>query len=100
LPTAAKACCAKGRSSEGEEVGLVDDGHIVAEIGEVLRAGWWAELGTNYGRKSLGHVVQDLASAWALYQEPASCLPVDVRCGPAPLARLQGGLPAVVDALD
>jgi ornithine cyclodeaminase len=50
--------------------GLVDDGHIVAEIGEVL-------AGKVEGRrseeeitvyKSLGHVVQDLASAWALYR--------------------------------
>jgi ornithine cyclodeaminase len=53
-----------------KEAGLVDDGHIVAEIGEVL-------AGKVVGRrseqeitvyKSLGHVVQDLASAWALYQ--------------------------------
>jgi ornithine cyclodeaminase/alanine dehydrogenase-like protein (mu-crystallin family) len=49
---------------------LVDDGHIVAEIGQVL-------AGDSIGRssdaditayKSLGHVVQDLASAWALYR--------------------------------
>jgi len=49
--------------------GLIDDSHIVAEIGEVL-------AGQAPGRrtpeeitvyKSLGHVVQDLASAWALY---------------------------------
>ncbi|MFP5206777.1 MAG: ornithine cyclodeaminase family protein [Acidobacteriota bacterium] len=52
--------------------GLVDDRHIVAEIGEVL-------AGTAEGRrnaeeitvyKSLGHVVQDLAAAWALYTQP------------------------------
>jgi ornithine cyclodeaminase/alanine dehydrogenase-like protein (mu-crystallin family) len=50
--------------------GLVSDDHIVAEIGQVL-------AGEVEGRrsadeitvyKSLGHVVQDLASAWALYQ--------------------------------
>ena len=50
--------------------GLIGDEHIVAEIGEVL-------AGRVEGRrttrdvtvyKSLGHVVQDLASAWALYQ--------------------------------
>jgi ornithine cyclodeaminase/alanine dehydrogenase-like protein (mu-crystallin family) len=50
--------------------GLVDDEHIVAEIGQVL-------AGEVVGRraeeeitvyKSLGHVVQDLASAWALYE--------------------------------
>jgi ornithine cyclodeaminase/alanine dehydrogenase-like protein (mu-crystallin family) len=49
--------------------GLVDDTHIVAEIGQVL-------AGEVEGRrsddeitvyKSLGHVVQDLAAAWALY---------------------------------
>lgn len=49
--------------------GLIDDAHIVAEIGQVL-------AGDVIGRrsasditlyKSLGHVVQDLASAWALY---------------------------------
>ncbi|MFI4973829.1 MAG: ornithine cyclodeaminase family protein [Caulobacterales bacterium] len=49
--------------------GLIDDDHIVAEIGQVL-AGDVAgrrspEEITAY--KSLGHVVQDLASAWALY---------------------------------
>ena len=51
--------------------GLITDDHIVAEIGEVL-------AGDMEGRrspdeitvyKSLGHVVQDLASAWALYSE-------------------------------
>lgn len=49
--------------------GLIGDDHIVGEIGEVL-------TGKVEGRrsadeitiyKSLGHVVQDLASAWALY---------------------------------
>ena len=49
--------------------GLIGDEHIVAEIGEVL-------TGKVAGRrspeeitiyKSLGHIVQDLASAWALY---------------------------------
>ena len=56
--------------------GLVGDEHIVAEIGQVL-------AGDVVGRrtpdeitayKSLGHVVQDLASAWALYAEPPSVL--------------------------
>jgi ornithine cyclodeaminase len=51
--------------------GLVSDEHIVAEIGQVL-------AGEIEGRrsedeitvyKSLGHVVQDLASAWALYSQ-------------------------------
>jgi ornithine cyclodeaminase/alanine dehydrogenase-like protein (mu-crystallin family) len=53
------------------QAGLIDDSHIVAEIGQVL-------AGEIEGRrspeeitvyKSLGHVVQDLASAWALYSE-------------------------------
>jgi ornithine cyclodeaminase/alanine dehydrogenase-like protein (mu-crystallin family) len=52
--------------------GLITDDHIVAEIGEVL-------AGKIVGRrspeeitvyKSLGHIVQDLASAWALYTQP------------------------------
>jgi ornithine cyclodeaminase/alanine dehydrogenase-like protein (mu-crystallin family) len=54
--------------------GLVDDEHIVAEIGQVL-------AGEVEGRrsadeitvyKSLGHVVQDLATAWALYSRSKS----------------------------
>src|SRR5580700_2681640 len=65
----------EGVLSQGAEflrakaVGLVDDGHIVAEIGQVLAGDVEgrrsAEEITVY--KSLGHVVQDLASAWALY---------------------------------
>ena len=51
--------------------GLVDDSHIAGEIGELL-------AGRIEGRrseteitvyKSLGHVVQDLATAWALYAQ-------------------------------
>lgn len=51
--------------------GLVDDDHVVGEIGQVL-------AGQIEGRqspgqitvyKSLGHIVQDLASAWALYRD-------------------------------
>jgi ornithine cyclodeaminase len=54
--------------------GLIDDRHIVAEIGQVL-------AGEVEGRrsadeitvyKSLGHVVQDLATAWALYSQSES----------------------------
>ena len=49
--------------------GLIGDEHIVAEIGQVLageiEGRRSAEEVTVY--KSLGHVVQDLASAWALY---------------------------------
>jgi ornithine cyclodeaminase len=66
----------EGVLSQGAEflrakaAGLVGDDHIVAEIGQVL-------AGEVEGRraedeitvyKSLGHVVQDLASAWALYK--------------------------------
>ncbi len=57
-----------------KDAGLIGDEHIVAEIGQVL-------AGEVEGRrsareitvyKSLGHVVQDLASAWALYCQPES----------------------------
>ncbi|MGA9526719.1 MAG: ornithine cyclodeaminase family protein [Terriglobales bacterium] len=53
------------------QAGLIADDHIVAEIGQVLS-------GEIAGRqspdeitvyKSLGHIVQDLASAWALYSK-------------------------------
>ncbi len=51
--------------------GFVGDDHIVAEIGEVLAGNVEgrrsAEEITVY--KSLGHIVQDLASAWALYSK-------------------------------
>jgi ornithine cyclodeaminase/alanine dehydrogenase-like protein (mu-crystallin family) len=51
--------------------GLIGDDHIVAEIGEVLageiEGRRSAEEITVY--KSLGHVVQDLATAWALYSQ-------------------------------
>jgi ornithine cyclodeaminase len=55
-----------------KQAGLIDDTHILAEIGEVL-------AGTAEGRrsadeitiyKSLGHIVQDLAGAWWLYSQP------------------------------
>ncbi|HEY2001294.1 MAG TPA: ornithine cyclodeaminase family protein, partial [Acidobacteriaceae bacterium] len=54
-----------------KQAGLIDDHHILAEIGEVL-------AGKAEGRrspeevtiyKSVGHIVQDLASAWWLYSE-------------------------------
>jgi ornithine cyclodeaminase len=49
--------------------GLIGDDHIVGEIGQVLGGD---VIGRRDARevtayKSLGHVVQDLASAWALY---------------------------------
>lgn len=53
--------------------GLVDDTHVVGEIGQVLAGDLpgrtSAQAVTVY--KSLGHVVQDLASAQALLQQPA-----------------------------
>ena len=52
--------------------GLIGDDHIVAEIGQVLageiEGRRSAEEITVY--KSLGHIVQDLATAWALYSQP------------------------------
>jgi ornithine cyclodeaminase/alanine dehydrogenase-like protein (mu-crystallin family) len=54
-----------------KQAGLIGDEHVTGEIGQVL-------AGTIPGRqspdqitlyKSLGHVVQDLASAWYLYSE-------------------------------
>jgi ornithine cyclodeaminase/alanine dehydrogenase-like protein (mu-crystallin family) len=54
-----------------KKAGFIGDDHIVAEIGEVLagevKGRRSAEEITVY--KSLGHVVQDLASAWALYTQ-------------------------------
>jgi ornithine cyclodeaminase/alanine dehydrogenase-like protein (mu-crystallin family) len=51
--------------------GLIGDDHIAGEIGEVLAGGVEgrrsAEEITVY--KSLGHVVQDLATAWAIYKQ-------------------------------
>ncbi len=55
-----------------KEAGVIDDSHIVAEIGQVLAGDIAGRLSaddiTVY--KSLGHVVQDLACAWALYGGP------------------------------
>jgi ornithine cyclodeaminase len=59
-----------------KNAGLIGDEHIVAEIGQVLAG----EIEGRRSReeitvyKSLGHIVQDLASAWALYsgQESSS----------------------------
>jgi ornithine cyclodeaminase len=54
--------------------GLIGDDHIVAEIGQVLageiEGRRSAQEITAY--KSLGHVVQDLASAWAMYSQTES----------------------------
>jgi ornithine cyclodeaminase len=52
-----------------KEAGLIDDDHIVAEIGEILagKIEGRRSVGEITAYKSLGHIVQDLASAWALY---------------------------------
>ena len=56
---------------KAKEAGLIDERHVVGEIGQVF-------AGQLEGRqnpfqvtiyKSLGHVVQDLASAWALFKQ-------------------------------
>ena len=61
-----------GEFLRAKAAGLVGDDHIVGEIGQVL-------AGVIEGRrsaaeitvyKSLGHVVQDLSSAWALFHDP------------------------------
>lgn len=64
------SCLAAGAEFlHAKAAGLVDDSHIVAEIGEVF-------FGKVEGRrnadevtlyKSLGHIVQDLSTAWHLY---------------------------------
>ncbi|HEX6494809.1 MAG TPA: ornithine cyclodeaminase family protein [Acidobacteriaceae bacterium] len=60
-----------GEFLRAKQAGLISDNHIRAEIGQVL-------AGTAEGRtspeeitiyKSLGHIVQDLASAWWLYSQ-------------------------------
>lgn len=54
-----------------KQAGLIGDDHIVGEIGQVFAGAvegrQSADQITAY--KSLGHIVQDLASAWALYKE-------------------------------
>ncbi len=60
-----------GEFLHAKAAGLVDDAHVVGEIGEVLAgrlAGREADdQVTAY--KSLGHIVQDLACGWALYRD-------------------------------
>jgi ornithine cyclodeaminase len=59
-----------------KQAGLIDDTHLLAEIGQVLadkaEGRRSAEEITIY--KSLGHIVQDLASAWWLYTQPERSL--------------------------
>lgn len=56
---------------KAKEAGLIGDEHIVGEIGQVLAGDLPGRTkdGEITVYKSLGHVVQDLASAWAVYQE-------------------------------
>ena len=55
---------------KAKAAGLVDDSHVVGEIGQVLSGALEgrqsAEQVTAY--KSLGHIVQDLAAVQALYE--------------------------------
>ena len=57
---------------KAKEAGLIGDDHIVAEIGQVLGGDVpgrrTADEITAY--KSIGHIVQDLSTAWALYSGP------------------------------
>ena len=55
-----------------KKAGLIGDDHIVGEIGEVLagKVAGRRSPGEITAYKSLGHVVQDLATAWALYSQP------------------------------
>jgi len=56
---------------KARNAGLIGDGHIVAEIGEVLAGRVPGRRDENEitAYKSLGHIVQDLASAWVLYSQ-------------------------------
>ncbi|MBS0658725.1 MAG: ornithine cyclodeaminase family protein [Verrucomicrobia bacterium] len=53
-----------------KEAGLMDDAHLAGEIGEVLagRVGGRRNAQEVTIYKSLGHIAQDLASAWWLYR--------------------------------
>jgi ornithine cyclodeaminase len=52
-----------------KEAGLIDDAHIVGEIGQVLAGAIEGRRSADEitAYKSLGHIVQDLAAAWALH---------------------------------
>lgn len=54
-----------------KKAGLIGDDHIAGEIGEVLaeKVAGRRSQDEITAYKSLGHIVQDLASAWALYAE-------------------------------
>jgi ornithine cyclodeaminase len=55
-----------------KRAGLISDDHVVAEIGDILsgRAEGRQSSAQLTAYKSLGHIVQDLASAWLLYAAP------------------------------
>jgi ornithine cyclodeaminase/alanine dehydrogenase-like protein (mu-crystallin family) len=63
-----------GEFLRAKAAGLIGDDHVVAEIGQVLagkiEGRRSAEEITVY--KSLGHIVQDLSTAWALYSRDES----------------------------
>jgi ornithine cyclodeaminase len=65
-----EGCLRQGAEfAKAREAGLIGEDHLVAEIGEVLSG---AVAGRRNNEeitvyKSLGHIVQDLATAWALY---------------------------------
>jgi len=61
-----------GEFLRAKAAGLIDDAHIVAEIGQVLMGNVEGRCSTEEITvyKSLGHIVQDLASAAALYAQP------------------------------
>jgi len=65
-----EGCLRQGAEfAKAREAGLIGEDHLVAEIGEVLTG---AVAGRRNSEeitvyKSIGHIVQDLASAWALY---------------------------------
>jgi len=60
-----------GEFLRAKKAGLIGDDHIVAEIGQVLAGDIPGRRSADEipAYKSLGHAVQDLASAWALYSQ-------------------------------
>ncbi len=60
-----------GEFLHARDAGLLDDSHVVGEIGDVLggRLPGRQSASQVTAYKSLGHVVQDLACGWALYQD-------------------------------
>ncbi len=68
------ALAAAAEFLRAKEEGLIDDNHILAEIGEVLggRAAGRAAAAQITLYKSLGHIVQDLAAAQYLHQRASA----------------------------